>query len=55
MAQLSWQPNCETQVVVNVSSDRFRLCRQKLWLAKIESGLKLGGIFSDSKHVCSVG
>ena len=25
-----------------------------LWLAKIESGLKLGGIFSDTTHVCSV-
>jgi hypothetical protein len=25
-----------------------------VWLAKIESGLKLGGIFSDTNHVCSV-
>jgi hypothetical protein len=25
-----------------------------LWLAKIESGLKLGDIFSDTNHVCSV-
>ena len=25
-----------------------------LWFAKIESGLKLGGIFSDTNHVCSV-
>ena len=25
-----------------------------LWLAKIESGLRLGGNFSDTNHVCSV-
>jgi hypothetical protein len=43
-----WQAEMKVSIPTRIPQ------RAKLWLAKIESGLKLGSNFSDTNHVCSV-